>query len=85
MQAFSEELFQQSAAAGPNGHADSHFVTPRKRSTSNRFPTLAQAMSRTNATTAIMISSVGSSVPALLNGVCHNAHSLMLRPRFVAG
>ena len=53
--------------------------------TSNKLPTLAQAMSRTNATTAVMISSVGSRVPALLNGVCHKAQSLKLRPRFVAG
>ena len=36
-------------------------------------------------TTADMISSVGSRVRALLNGVCHNGHSLILRPRFVAG
>src|SRR5712691_2938878 len=39
--------------------------------TRSKLPTFAQAISRTNATTAIMISSVGSSVPALLKGVCH--------------
>ena len=52
--------------------------------TSSRLPTFAQAMRRTNAPTASMISSVGSRVPALLKGVCHNGHSLMPRPRFVA-
>jgi hypothetical protein len=53
--------------------------------TSSRLPTLAQAMSRTNATTATMTSRVGSSSPAWLNGVCQRAHRPMLRPRFVAG